>query len=313
MNRKIKNTLVLLVLLILIAVTGGIYIFPIQHSKISSKKKILKGLKSKSYNKGELEKQYQTLLTKSHTLDSILASRKFNIPKNLSSINFYDFITNVSSNFSPDTHVDIALVNQGKDKAFNYYEYKLTGTSTYNDLFGLVYALEQSKELKKISAVTLNNSITTDKDGIPHFEVGFTITAKVYYSDNDRFTTTKFVENNLHAPLSYNVFYPLIRNVIPPNTNDLLNVEGAKLLALVPEGAFLSDSKGNTYLLWEGEQVYLGYLTKIDYKNNKVNFIINKGGVIEHVDLILGQDSSKTNGSSNKDQGIINNKNERTQ
>lgn len=308
MNRKIKNTLVLLVLLILIAVTGGIYIFTIQHSKISSKEKTLKQLKSKSYNKGELEKQYQTLLTKSHALDSILASRKFNIPKDLSSINFYDFVTNVSSNFSPDTRMDIELVSRGKDKEFSYYEYKLTGTGSYNDVYSLVYALEQSKELKKISTVAFNNSITTDKDGMPHFEVGFTITARVYYSDNDRFTTTKFVENNLRAPQVYNAFYPLIRKEIPPNTNDLLDVEGAKLLALVPEGAFLSDSKGNTYLLWEGEQVYLGYLTKIDYKNNKVSFIINKGGVIEHIDLKLGQDSS-----ASKDKGIKNNNNERVQ
>ncbi len=313
MNRKIKNTLVLLVLLIVIAVTGGIYVFTIQHSKISSKEKTLKGLKTKSYNKGELEKQYHVLLTKSHTLDSILASRKFNIPKDLSSINFYDFITDASSNFSPDTHINMQLVNQGKDKEFQYYEYKLTGTGSYNDVFSLIYALEQSKELKKVSTVALSNTITTDEDGMPNFEVGFTITAKVYYSDNDRFTTTKLVENNLQAPKAYNAFYPLIRKEVPPNTNNLLDVEGAKLLALVPEGAFLSDSRGNTYLLWEGEQVYLGYLTKIDYKDNKVSFIINKGGVIEHTDLTLAQESSKTQGSSNNAQEITNNKNVRTQ
>jgi hypothetical protein len=66
-----------------------------------------------------------------------------------------------------------------------------------------------------------------------------------------------------------------------------LDVQGAKLLALIPEGAFLSDSKGNTYLLWEGQQVYLGYLTKIDYDHNTVSFILNKGGIIEKTDLTL--------------------------
>jgi len=49
----------------------------------------------------------------------------------------------------------------------------------------------------------------------------------------------------------YDAFYPLIRNEIPPNVDNLLDVQGAKLLALIPEGAFVADTKGNTYLVWE--------------------------------------------------------------
>ena len=94
-------------------------------------------------------------------------------------------------------------------------------------------------------------------------------------------------ENRLRPNPLYDVFYPLIRNEIPPNTNNLLDVQTAQLLALIPEGAFLSDANGTTYLLWEGDPVYLGYLTKIDYENNKVSFILNKGGIIEKVDLLL--------------------------
>ena len=56
---------------------------------------------------------------------------------------------------------------------------------------------------------------------------------------------------------------------------------------LIPDGAFLSDASGNTYLLWEGDQVYLGYLTNINYQNNEVNFVLNKGGVIENYNLKL--------------------------
>ena len=58
-------------------------------------------------------------------------------------------------------------------------------------------------------------------------------------------------------------------------------------LALIPDGAFLVDASGNTYLLWEGDQVYLGYLTNINYQNNEVNFVLNKGGIIENITLKL--------------------------
>ncbi len=74
---------------------------------------------------------------------------------------------------------------------------------------------------------------------------------------------------------------------------NFLMYKGATLLALIPEGAFIADSKGNTYLIWEGEQVYLGYLTKIDYQNSRVSFILNKGGIIEKMDLELDRSEPK--------------------
>lgn len=287
MNRKLKNTLVLIALLVFILIGGGVYIFAIQGSNISDKKDKLKELKANGLNREDLENQYKSLLLKSRVLDSILASRKFNIPKDLNSIKFFDFVTNVTADFSPRTHVDVEFVESGQDKEFLYYNYKLTGNGTYSDVYKLIYALEQSKELKKLSTVTMSNYIATDDDGLPYFDVSFTLNAKVYYSQDSRFATAQLVENNLNTGELYDAFYPLIRKEIPPNVDQLLDVQGATLLALVPEGAFLSDGKGNTYLLWEGEPVYLGYLTKIDYNNNKVNFILNKGGIIENVELKL--------------------------
>ena len=115
----------------------------------------------------------------------------------------------------------------------------------------------------------------------------------VYFSNNDRFATAKLVENNLRTAPTYDAFYPAIRNQIAPNVDNLLDVQGAKLLALIPEGAFVADNKGNTYLVYEGEQIYLGYLTKIDYDKNTVNFILNKGGIIEKVQLALEKDKLK--------------------
>ena len=295
MNRKIKNSLGLLALLILILLAGGIYIFFIQRGDLKAKNEKLNKLKTNDYNTEQLTAQYQELLKRSAVLDSVLATRKFNIPQNISSIKFFTFINNISSWFSPSTQISTEFLNRGQDKEFFYYEYRLSGGADFNDLYKLVYAIEQSKELKKIKTITLSNLISTDEDGYPHFLVNYTILSHVYFSSNDRFASTGRVENNLSAPGLYDIFYPLIRNEIPPNTNFLLDVQGAKLLALIPEGAFIADSKGNSYLLWEGDEVYLGYLTKIDYKNNRVSFVLNKGGIIEKVELDLESEKNKNN------------------
>jgi len=295
MNRKLKNTLALLGVLIVILIAGGIFVFGIQRGKISDKSDRLNELKAHALNKESLAKRYQGLVIKSRSLDSVLAAREFNIPQNLSSIKFFDFVTDVTSGFSQRTHVDVEYANSGQEKEFSYYDYKLSGSGKYSEIYQLIYAIEQSKELKKLSSINMSNLISTDDDGIPYFDVKFGMKVKVYYSQNDRFATAKLVENDLRSRGVYDAFYPLIRSEIPPNVDNLLDVQGAKLLALVPEGAFLSDAKGNTYLLWEGDPVYLGYLTKIDYDNKLVHFIINKGGIIDKVDLQLQKEEDNKN------------------
>ena len=287
MNRKLKNTLALVGLLIFIILTGGAYILIFQRGELSAKEEKLRELKANDYNTEQLTLQYEDLYQRALVLDSVLAARKFNIPQNLSSIKFYDFVTRLTSGLSTDTRTDVEYGEQKQERDFYYYEYKIKGVAPYNDLFKFIYGIEQSKELKKITSINLSSIVQNTKEEGPKFLVNFIMTVHVYFSNNNRFATAEFVENDLAARPLYDAFYPLLRNEIPSNTEGLLDLQGAKLLALVPEGAFLTDATGNTFLLWEGEPIYLGYLTSIDYKNNKVKFIINRGGVIEKVELYL--------------------------
>ena len=292
MNKKIRSTLGLVALLLLILIVGGVYIFVFQGKSISEKREKLDELNINAYDPEELSARYQGLLKRSAELDSILASRKFNIPQNLSSIKFFNFVNGIVTNFSELTSVNVEYIDQKQDKEFFFYDYKLTGGGTYNEVYKLIYAIEQSKELKKVHALSLGNLIKTDPEDIPQFLVSFEMTVRIYFSSDNRFAPAEFKENNLSTGPIYDAFYPLIRNEIPPNIDELLDVQGAKLLALIPEGAFIADTKGNTYLVWEGEQVYLGYLTKIDYNNSSVSFILNKGGIIERVNLELVREAT---------------------
>jgi len=286
MNKKLISTLSVLALLIIILVVGGIYLFVIQRGALSERQEKLDELNKNVYDPVELNDRYLALEKRSAELDSILANREFNIPQNVSSIKFYNFINTIVANFPEVTQVNVEYLRQAPDKEFFFHEYKLSGGGNFNDVYKMIYAIEQSKELKKINKLSLSNLIRTE-DEVPLFLVNFELTAQVYFSSDNRFAPAELVENKLTTEPIYDAFYPLIRNEIPPNVDNLLDVQGARLLALIPEGAFVADTKGNTYLVWEGEQVYLGYLTKIDYDNNTVDFILNKGGIIEKVTLEL--------------------------
>jgi len=294
MDRKLKNTLILLVIFLVLIALASVYLFIIQKGKIEDRQKRIQELSLNSYNTEELLEQLKALKKRVAQLDSILAIRKYNIPIQTPHSKFYDFINDISYYFQPESYVNIEYVEAIEGKEYHSYTYKVTGTTYFDEFYYLVYAIEQSKELKKISSCTIDNFVFVEQSGIPHYQVGFNLTVKVFFSSSDRFVSSNFRENQLRPNTIYDIFYPLIRNEIPPNTDGLLDVQTAQLLALIPDGAFLSDAKGNTYLLWEGDKVYLGYLTAIDFEKNQVDFILNKGGLIEKINLTLQKEINKS-------------------
>ncbi|AFN73837.1 hypothetical protein MROS_0594 [Melioribacter roseus P3M-2] len=294
MSAKVKNTVIIFIILVLIVIGGALFNYVYLKGKIEDRQKKIKDMTLFQLDTETLEQQLVLLRDRVAKLDSILSNRKYNVPFNLPQSDFYDFVNRVSFNFSPYSYVNIEYDRTETGAQLNYYVYKLSGVADFNDLNRLIYAIEESKMLKKIGDLYMANNVQVDDDGVPHYLVSFKFTAMVYFSNDDRFYVKDYTENRLTSNPIYDVFYPLIRNEIPPNVEGLLDVQTASLLALIPDGAFLSDANGNTYLLWEGDRVYLGYLTKIDYDNNQVDFLLNKGGIVETVTLKLEKENKKS-------------------
>ncbi|MBN1300111.1 MAG: hypothetical protein JW995_02760 [Melioribacteraceae bacterium] len=290
MDRKLKNTIALLIVFILILIGGGVYSFVFQSNDIDEKGKRIQELNLSSYNTEDLMAQLNTLKKRVAELDSILALRKYNIPVQLDQSRFFDFVNQVSYAFNPDSYINIEYEEIGQIPNFNFYLYKLHGNLFFNEFYNLIFAIEQSKELKKVLDCTIDNIVSVDEEGVPRYQVTFSMKTAVYFANDDRFASSSKVENQLKPNPIYDIFYPLIRNEIPPNVDNLPDIQTGQLLALIPDGAFIADAKGNTYLLWEGDKVYLGYLTEIDYTKNEVKFILNKGGIIEKVTLTLDKE-----------------------
>jgi hypothetical protein len=287
MTSKVKNTVIMVVIFIGILLGAGLYNLIYQKSKIREKEKKIKELKLYQLDTDALNQQLVFLKKRVAELDSVLANRKYNIPFGFSQSGFFEFVNQISYGFSDNSYVSMEFDDQVSGHEINFYNYSLTGVADFNDLNRLIFAIEESKELKKISDLELSSNVKVAKDGIPHYGVNFKFKVKVYYSNGDRFSSKESVENSLVPNQAYDFFYPLVRNEIPPNRDQLLDVQSARLLALIPDGAFLSDASGSTYLLWEGDKVYLGYLTNINYDKSEVNFVLNKGGIIENVALQL--------------------------
>lgn len=292
MDRKLKNTVGLLALFFMVAMIGIIYNYFVLQDEIDEKAQKVEELNKNAFDTEDLLRQLRSLKRKEAGLDSILALRKYNIPPDVPQSKFYDFINKLTFSFSSLSYVNVEYEEVKSLPNYNFYTYRVSGIAYYNEFFSLLYAIEQSKELKKVIQCSIDDNVSVDKEGVPHFKVSFTLTVTTYYSNTDRFASAKFVENNLRPNTQYDIFYPLIREQIPPNVDERLDVQTAQLLALIPDGAFLTDASGRSYVLWEGDQVYLGYLTQIDYNSNLVHFVLNKGGIIEKVTLELSTENN---------------------
>lgn len=289
MSRKKLSLIILSVVFALVTIAGLIFVYGLQAKDLNKKEKKLKELKLTYANASVLTSQLSEMEKKVYEVDSILFSGNYTIPRNLLESDLFAFIDNYSRDFSLYTFTNAEYVSEGNEFGFNYYIYKVSGSGAFDNVYKLIYAIEHSKELKKVQKADISSTSIVDNKGIPRYLTKFELEVKVYYSSTDQYAASKFVENNLYTAELYDAFYPLVRSEIKPNVNDLPDVQEASLLSLVPQGAFITDNQGNTFLMKKGDPVYLGYLSEIDYENEMVTFILNKGGIIEYLTIELGK------------------------
>lgn len=289
MKKRNKSLILLIIIFVLITAAGSIYTLGIQQKDLDIQEQKLVKLRANYSSLETLQFQLKQAEEKVAVIDSLLFSGKFTIPKNLSQSNFFNFVDSYSGDYSLYTFTNTQYVNQGEENGFKFYNYKISGNGAFDNVYGLIYAIEHSKELKKIESANVSATTSVDQKGIPHYLVKFELEVKVYYSSSDRYAAVNYSENNLRTGDLYDAFYPLVRNEIRPNVNNLPDIQDATLISLVPQGAFIADSKGHTLLLKKGDPVYLGYLTDINYENESVTFVLNKGGILEYQTLKIGK------------------------
>jgi hypothetical protein len=289
MNRKLKSILFTLMIFLAVTIAGGIYAWGVQGGDLKEREDKLVKLRESFSSVETLNAQLRNVETRVASIDSLLFSGRFTIPQNLSQSKFYDFIDSYSSDNAQYTFTNTEYQSQGAENGFNFYLYKVTGNGAFENVYGLIYAIEHSKELKKVQKAVVNSTTSVDQKGIPHYLSKFEMEVKVYFTSSDQYAAATYRENELYTSRLYDAFFPLVRTEIRPNVDNLPDVENATLISLVPQGAFIAVAKGNTLLMKKGDQVYLGYLMDIDYERETVTFVLNKGGIIEYKTLEMGQ------------------------
>jgi Tfp pilus assembly protein PilO len=168
---------------------------------------------------------------------------------------------------------------------YGYNVYNLKGETSYENLFKFIWYLEHAKLLYKVEDLTLTGHEVRDQtQEKPQLIVPFTLELDAYYSSAAGVSS----EATGGDPTLYktvgvglNFLNPLISSEPPPNLRGLVDVERSDLRAVMSDKVFIVDQNGAGHILRVGDEVYLGYLTKIDASKNEAEFTLNKGGIID--------------------------------
>ncbi|HEY9165371.1 MAG TPA: hypothetical protein VIS48_04335 [Candidatus Kryptonia bacterium] len=216
-------------------------------------------------------------------------SRRFKvIPTNDTTAVTYAYLNRI---MDASGFVKFDMLYQGNKSLhdYGYNVYNLKGETSYDNLFKFVWYLEHARLLYKVGELSLTgHEVREETQEKPTTIVPFTMELHAFYASLSGVSSEQRGEDQtLYRPVSVglNFLKPMISSEPPPNLRGLVDVERSDLRAVMADKIFIVDEKGKGHILRVGDEVYLGYLTRIDPNKNQAEFTLNKGGIIDRVAL----------------------------
>ena len=257
----------------------------------------------------ELEKKEKELIARQAGVEGLmiefeesseqadLALRRWNarykvLPTTLTSPAVVDYLNALTQN---GFHTfDLSLVGREVGQVHSKYTYRASGQAYFGALYGLLWNLENGRGMYRVNDLNLNRATVQIPD--PEREedrevimTEFEFTVEAYFSGEEGISAP---DSLIEVPaavlpprsLPRDPFYPFILDRLPPNVDDLVDVENDSLVSVAgPLATF--NHEGELRSLREGDRVYLGRVTSIDPARARIVINLNKGGIREKVEI----------------------------
>lgn len=294
MSNQVLNTLVL-TLFMAIAIGAGYFVTQ------KTQKANLARLEEEADAIRLSEAEVETLLIEeaqaSHSAAEALSrwnARYKVLPDKLSSPDVVDYLNALSQSGFRSFDISLSGITPGAD--FSVYTYNITGVAFYESLYSFIWNVENGRGLYRLRDIQVDKAVTT----IPNPETDidrqvvlaqFSMSIDAYFGGSRGMSAPDSLVGIPESVLPprrppINPFFPLILQSLPPNTDDLVDVEKDELISVIGDAAiFIHDGQMRT--LRSGDHVYLGHVSHIDPNQARVVIDLNKGGIRERVELDL--------------------------
>ncbi len=294
MSYKVRNSIVLGVLMLLI-VGVGTYVraFHLPKKADSIQKEIAK-IDEELSNTPGLINEYNTLSATVTDTKQRWESRSKEIPPEDVTGQTYEYFSKL---IEKSGGLKLNMVFGGAQAKGNYgfNVYSLHGEGKFGNLYKFMWYLENGRKLFKISTVTMKGLevAATEKKPEQELLVAFDINVQAFFAtipDLAKPAGDQLTEPNY---LSQDPFEPVIKANLPPNKDNLVEVERSDLKAVIAGKAFVIDQNQQFRTLEPGDEVYLGYVTNLSQNDGKIECTLNKGGIIEKVEMKIRYSADK--------------------
>jgi Tfp pilus assembly protein PilO len=290
MPYAVRNSIILAVLLLLVGGAGAGYIFFYQEPRIEELQAERAQIQQQLGDADDLFDRLVSVQERVEVLNASWKQRPKTLPVREEAANTNMYINDILT-VSPELDLNVFTQEDVAQNGCGYVRYHLAGQGPFESFALLVQYLEFGPRLMKLANFDVREVHSVDDDlGRIRHTVQFDIDLLAYYSEQKPFADTLEARSlaTVRIPtIGYNPFRSLVVPDIPPNTFDLPNVEQSSLLAIMKGRAFISDQGNQLVMLSEGDEVYLGYVSKIMPERRQVLFMLNKGGIIERYMLTL--------------------------
>ena len=305
-----------LVMVALWAITIGIGIYVLRAKNLDLDQ-AMRAEKVARLKKAELEELFlQETRSESAALDATRRwfARYKIIPEELKSPEVIGYLNQLTQ--SGFKNFDVRSTGTKVSEDYNFHTYAIEGRGYFSSLYKFVWDIENNRNFYRIENLILDeiDLITEDRNtGKERLQimVSFRMDLSAYYSGAEGVSApedlfTELLEGESlpsgwssqlppvpeailpdESPAT-NPFYPGILTNIPPNTNGLLEIEdvNTELISIVGGKAVFKDNTGFRTLA-NGDPIYLGQITDIDPVEGRVSARLNKGGIIDEVEVFL--------------------------
>lgn len=290
MSFKIRNTIVLAVVFILI--TGGglfywLYIQPKQlKTTMAEIQMIEKELVEMPQTVSQVEELTNTLTDTKRRYDS----RSKEIPPFDITSQTYAYMSKGIDEAGFSNENEFVRFNMTYDGSkefgvFGYNIYRLTdGQAVFENLYKFVYYLENGSRLYKIAWIELTSQedINVETKDTRKY-LTFNMELHAYYTKIQELNSSLAAKSLTFTQSPFDPFDPIILAKVsvdaPLGEMDLKNLD---VKAILPGKVFVM-VEGELSILHLGDKVWRGFVSKISPKEGKVEFAINEGGIVKKV------------------------------
>ncbi len=286
MSYKVRNSIVLGVLLLLI-VGVGTYVrafhLPKKQNTIDAE---IKRIDEELSNTPNLIHEYNTLSETVAETKKRWESRNKEIPAEDITGRTYDYF---SSLIERSGGLKLNMIYQGGQPRGNYgfNVYNLRGEGRFDNLYKFIWYLENGRKLFKVNTLTMKGLevSSAEKEDAGQLIVTFEMSVNAFFATIPELAVPAADPLTVPTYVGMDPFEPVISANLPPNKYELVEIERSDLKAVIPGKEFVVDQKNNFRTLEPGDEVYLGYVTKLLPEQGRIECTLNKGGIFEKVEL----------------------------